>query len=607
MAKITKFPLLNDVTMRKKDAVLTCGRNHFDFDEVSLLQALRTGQVKSHFKQKVQYNDLKTLYFFTNAMFGGGSSFVALSIVDCNGQEIISKDIISDPSDFQFETYTYTSGAINEPTDVIAFRWQFTEGSYPEGVYYVYVKIGYSDSTTEEYLSEPIWVRTTHKNTARIDYTNDVDDNDILFRTMSIDFNYRIDTHWMKLITKGSETTYTEQDEETRRIYGKYYRAFELNIKRATEYAIDKLGRIFWDCSNLFIGDKRYLKEPDAELEYTKENNSQIGYGSIQIREYYQDRGGLFLNNSIRLFTWADTYPQLLLGFELTNDLYWAAEYTREIVDATDKTAYVAYLNSDFLPNKMHGTGEFTTVDGDLVYINGEGENFRVLYSYEPMPYWLEFTFKNITNAVDLQILWQPLHANYAGCIVYDDTTKAYKPLISPNLTSYTTTGYQFTGTGTKTVRVYNTAEMTHLSVTSQPPGQTAQITGQPTGSVHPTGNLKLFNLGFQDIAGALDLSFLSGAKNTLQTLYLYKCGITSVSEDWMKNFPGWHQLQSVSVEGNAMNQAAVDDFIIKFEQYSSYRIGGAIWIRQIPAAPPTVAADPARARLSLRLWPVYF
>lgn len=585
------------IAMRKKDATLPTGRNFFDFEEATLLDGLRRGALYFPYKQKVQYSDRQTLYFFTNTFYTGETNAdLYIAIVNCKGEIIAEPDI---NSDFISTAYTYTSGDITEETDVFVYRWRYTAGSYPEGDYYIYVKVTYDSGNVEEFISEPQWVATKHKRTALLSYSNSADVEEILFNTLGISFNKRIDSEYMKLVPKGEETTYKEQNEELRRLYGKYYRAFEFYIKRAPEYEIDKLGRILLNSTNIFIEGKRFLKEEGAEIEYERNNNSAVGSGKVTLREYYSNRAGLFLNQSVTILTRPGTYPYMVPGFHITDGVNHGIQSAIEIEDATFETNWLANdLNLDMIDD-MDATGAFSWDGNDLIYTNEPGENFYLLSSIAVMPYYWEFTIGSFLTGSNIQFSYYPYGAGWSGYAVFEDTVKGLKPMNVSDVNNGGVIAYEFSSNGTKTVRVYNTGNMKKFIWGSQPQAQTGKVTAV-TGGDAVGARLEEWSLFNQNIGGAFDpFALVQNSAFNIRYINVYKNGITSITTTGLTAQANqWKLLKNLQLADNAMDSTDLDTFIIAYEANSGYTYGGAMYIKQIPAALPTGTSLAARTAM---------
>lgn len=585
------------IAMRKKDAALPAYRNFFSFEEATLLDGLRRGALYSPYKQKVQYPDRQTLYLATSTFFTGNTnSSLYIAIANSKGEIIDEPDIFTELTSVP---YTYTSGDITEETDVFVYRWRYAAGDYPEGDYYIYIKVTYDSGNIEEFISEPQWVATKHKRTALLSYTCNTDKEDILFGTLGISFNKRIDSDYMKLVPKGEETTYKEQNEELRRLYGKYYRAFEFYIKRAPEYEIDILGRILLNATALSIENKRFVKEEGAEIEYERNNNSVIGSGKVTLREYYGDRAGLHINEKIVVLTRPGTYPYMVPGFHLFNDITYGMQDGIEIEDATFETNWVANdLNLDMIDD-MDSGGSFAWEGDDLVFTNAPGEYFRLSYSVPVMPYYWEFTIGSFVTGSGVQFSYIPYGAGWSGYAVFVDTVKELRPLISSDSVFGDVENYEFSSNGTKTVRVYNTGNMKRFIWGTQPQGQTGKVT-TVTGTDADGARLEEWSVFRQNIAGTFDpFARVQNSAFNIRYINISGNGITSITTSGLTAQANqWKLLNQLQLASNAMNSTALDNFIIAFEADSGYLYGGSMYIKQIPTALPTGASSAARTAM---------
>lgn len=598
--KLTVFPQLQGITIRNKDLVLPDWRNFYHFDEAPLLQSLRKGALQYPYKQKVQYTHRQTLYFFTNAYFTGGASNVYIALVDCKGNAIVEIDPTVPTTGLTTDTYTYKSDDIVEDTDVIMYRWRYTPELFPEGEYYVYIQVTYGDDSKEEFISEPQWVRTKHKTTARIDYTHTADDHEVLFATMGVSFNVTVDTNWLKLRPSGAETTYEEQDEELRRTYGKYYRLYELNLKRLPEYMTDKLAAIFLNCSNVSIEGRRFIKDADSEVEYDRANTSAVGNGKVMLREYFNNRSGLLLNTSINLVTLPGTYPCLWGGFVVTDSVTWGQWGPIEFLDSAAVNTFITTINSEVAVQQMDATGSFSRIGDSIIFQNAPGENFVVQISNQVLDDCLHFTVENVVNSAPVR-LTASIADTLGGYIVWADTTPVYTLINTFPYNTWQEYSHTFSANGNKQIRAYSSDNLRMIGVGYQTGGQTGKVTAI-TGKTAPY--LLQFILIGQDIDGPIDLRILSNARAVIERVNLEYCGITSLTNNWLTEFPGWPMLKLIELGGNALDSTAQDNFYNDFEQYSGYTYSGIIQTSaQTPSASPTVASEPARDDLAAAGW----
>lgn len=536
---------------------------------------------------------------------------VTVSIYDFNGTQV---EVLAPRATVGY-IYSYIDDDGTEyPAWPNYYSWYFDD--YVDGHYFVVAHVVYPDDSEEYYSSEPIWVRTTHKNTIYLRWSNDVDAFNIMFRTMGLNFGMRLDSDFMSFEPASDDVVFSDVDDNVRSLYSNPYRVFKLQvggIRGVPEYVIDKINRAL-SCTNFTVDDKRYLKQDGSNLEVQKWENRPLQFATIALREYYNDAAGTYINTApAKLFTRGATFPYYITNWHMTdrkngNDI-WGGQF--EFIEATgvdyvDEEYYKDFYNDVIAPIRDL-KGEFQWDGDDFVYISGAGESFYTVDHADTLTIYWEATV-NVTNAA------APFGYSYSGkgiqAAVWGDGTNTlvtepgHNNLGNPIMANL---NHLYGSTGNKTLRIYTSDKTTVFETKAQVNKITAI-----NEDTFVAKTMQRFTISGHDLGGALfSMAPLSRAKDELRLFEVSYSNISGLVANWATDYivgtvKPWKFLRYFYLNNNVLNAAAVDavcnELVISDYGYS----GGSGQLRlqaQTPPTAPTPASAAARTNLTAKFW----
>jgi hypothetical protein len=224
--------------------------------------------------QQFQQSDSIRLQWGGTDLLSGGIIPYKVSILDCNGK--IVKQVAG--------TFLY-------PTYPVLFNgdylWQTSIDLYnvPEGRYIVQIKresnlFGVPDSCL---ISEPIEIKTIHRDSKLFNYQNSVNANDIYFET-GIQFQFRIDASFTELTTNSKFNVYEDQPMNLELLGGVKYREWTLNFRNIPLWVCDKLELLFLH-DNLKIDGIFYTRIEGSKIEIVNNEGNSLCSAEIKVRE----------------------------------------------------------------------------------------------------------------------------------------------------------------------------------------------------------------------------------------------------------------------------------------------------------------------------------
>ena len=227
-----------------------------------------------YYQQFQQSDSIRLQWGGTDLLSPSGASPYKIAILDCNG--IIIKELIG--------TFLY-------PTYPVLFNgdylWETSIDLYnvPEGRYIVQIKresnlFGVPDSCL---ISEPIEIKTIHRDSKLFNYQNSVNANDIYFET-GIQFQFRIDASFTELTTNSKFNVYEDQPMNLELLGGVKYREWTLNFRNIPLWVCDKLELLFLH-DNLKIDGIFYTRIEGSKIEIVNNEGNSLCSAEIKVRE----------------------------------------------------------------------------------------------------------------------------------------------------------------------------------------------------------------------------------------------------------------------------------------------------------------------------------
>jgi len=167
------------------------------------------------------------------------------------------------------------------------YLWEATIDLFdvPEGRYIVQMKrednlIGAPDSCL---ISEPIEIKTIHRDSKLFNYKNTSNANDIYYET-GINFQFRIDASFTELTTDSKFNVYEDQPMNLELLGGVKFRQWTLEFKNIPLWVCDKLELLFLH-DQLKIDGIFYTRIEGSKIAITKNEGSSLCSAKIEVRE----------------------------------------------------------------------------------------------------------------------------------------------------------------------------------------------------------------------------------------------------------------------------------------------------------------------------------
>lgn len=226
-----------------------------------------------YYQQFQQSDSIRLQWGGTNLLSGGANPYT-ISILDCNGNAV-----------------SQVPGTFLYPTVPVLFNgdylWQGVIDllNIAEGRYIVQIKresnvFGEPDSCL---ISEPIEIKTIHRDSKLFSYRNTTNANDIYYET-GINFQFRIDASFTELVTDSKFSVYEDQPMNLELLGGVKFRQWSLEFKNIPLWVCDKLELLFLH-DQLKIDGIFYTRIEGSKIEITKNAGSSLCSAKIELRE----------------------------------------------------------------------------------------------------------------------------------------------------------------------------------------------------------------------------------------------------------------------------------------------------------------------------------
>jgi hypothetical protein len=224
--------------------------------------------------QQFQQSDYIRLQWGGTDKLSGGITPYIIAILDCQG------NIVK-----QFNTsFLYPSVPILYNGD---YLWEAYVDLFdvPEGRYIVQMKresnlFGVPDSCL---ISEPIEIKTTHRDSKLFNYLNTTNANDVYYET-GIQFQFRIDASFTELTTDSKFNVYEDQPMNLELLGGVKFRQWTLEFRNIPLWVCDKLELLFLH-DQLKIDGIFYTRIDGSKIAITKNEGNSLCSAKIEVRE----------------------------------------------------------------------------------------------------------------------------------------------------------------------------------------------------------------------------------------------------------------------------------------------------------------------------------
>lgn len=588
----TLVPPVNSIRAVRIGITRDARYNYWGADDALLADTIHSDSLRYPYLQKCQRSDYNYFYIVTTGT-------PVATIRKCGTDEVMETLSIYGSAQYQ---YVWESENGNEYTGAVyPYRWKFDDVTYPdEGKYYLHIAVTYSDATEDTIVSEPLWVRSKHKKTTLIEYTNTENDYHVLFKDLAPLFCLRVDSRYVTQEPASVDVNYTDQNDDIGRLYGNPYRLFNYKVQ-GPEYIIDKINRAFC-CDRFRIEGKRYQKDEESGIEQSILGNSNKRSGVSKLREISNAAVGSYTKNEKTIFEIDATYPKAMSNWYMTDGVNFVFADAKVFDNITEINNYVTYLNNTFAPTE-NLNGVFAVESSKLIYKQAQGEDYIVSQPIILTTY-LSFDVTSVgtvSGTDDFTFNWrgglQITEYGTNGDVVYGNV----------GTTFYASQSYLFDSTGTYTIRVFMADTITGFTVYDQ---ATKIIDVDYTSNV--SLSMQNFALLDQNIGGSFDIKLLRRCRNEIVEIAAGRCALTGIIDDWGSSYassgtnPAWAKVQTYYFEGNAWTVAEVDQFIIELHDNVLKKYGASVYIKQTPAAVPSASTTELAALKNPANWGMY-
>ena len=553
----------------------------------------------SQFYVLKQLDDIVTIQF--NVPTTGIASF-NLKVLDCDGT-------LYTVSASTYMTQAIVAGNVYDgiPLKTIQYKFRPSDISgVDDGIYYFLITI--DDGVVKQYISEPTDIRQTHEKTILINYTNSINDYDVVY-SLNPSFSVRLDATLSEPSNEFNPTTFRNQKGDLRQVRARNWRKYILTIgaeEGTNGIIVDKITNIL-KSDTITIDGKKMLLSEGAEIEVTPfSENYPLSTIKLELEEYDNSDSVAIGDTSDVYIMDVGDFPYAIIAFVLrdidgyTMDFlssYIASNRIAEAHDSTMQAAIVTKLNVDVA--SYGNTGTFVVKSGALYYTKGVGETFY-LDIFKKLNTCLELDFTSVTAYRSIN--YTVFQSAFSVISVWKNSiTKAIE--IQPSLVTGDSSGIKMVGSN-DTFRLYlytdNTATRVGLFSDS-----TYKIITALNGKM--SSNLQEFRLLGATMA-SLDLTFLFNSGDELRTLNWQHTTIDNVETSGFAVPSGsqrWRYFNFLYLINNSLDSTALDNLLNKYQLeilytwYGLYPVGVIDLRSQTPPATRTSASDLAVTNLT--------
>jgi len=246
----------------------------------SFMDTIPGHEQQLEFCQKVNTGDELDFVF---AVRNGSGYTPGCKVYYWNGRLLVDETSVLN----LYATYT-------DPDSVVwdYYRVNIDTSAYPDGVYNVTIYAEDTESNNVVWISEPIWVKTSHKDTAVIGYSNDKNDFDVIFSALPENFYFvlRVDGGWESngFAPKAKDTIFMDEFYNSRLLDSVPYEVKTFTFGRSEgvpNWQAGIINRIL-ACNITYIDGVRYVKADGAKLERNGTDLYPMAGWRIELMEY---------------------------------------------------------------------------------------------------------------------------------------------------------------------------------------------------------------------------------------------------------------------------------------------------------------------------------
>jgi hypothetical protein len=559
----------------------------------------RFGGVKpSQFYVLKQLDDIVTIQF--NIPTTGVSSF-NLKMLACDGT-------LYSISPSTYMTQATIAGNTYDGVALKTIQYKFKPSDISgvdDGIYYFLITI--DDGVVKQYISEPTDIRQTHEKTILINYTNSINDYDVVY-SLNPSFSVRLDATLSEPSNEFNPTTFRNQKGDLRQVRARNWRKYILTIGAeggTNGIIVDKITNILKSDAITIDGKKMLLSE-GAEIEVTPfSENYPLSTIKLELEEYVNSDSVAIGDVSDVYIMDVSDFPYAIIAFILrdidgyTMDFlssYTASNRIAEAHDSPMQAAIITRLNADVI--SYGNTGTFSIKSGALYYTKGVGETFY-LDIFRKLNTCLEVNFTSVTAYRSIN--YTIFQSAFSVISVWKESiTKSIE--IQPSLIVGDSGGVKTVGSN-DTFKLYLYTDNTATRV-----GLFSDVTYKIITALNGKMSRSLQEFRFLGATMAsLDLSFLFNSGDELRTLNFQYATIDSVDTSGFAVPSGsqrWRYFNYLYFLNNSLDPTALDDLLNRYQSfilytwYGLYPVGVIDLRSQSPSATRTAASDLAVTNL---------
>jgi hypothetical protein len=620
---------LNNIQFVLDDVQLPSGVHSLPYFQQWFKDHIRDWQFNRNYEQPIEQDDKQYLILKRT-----GFNSVYFMIYSCDGTPQILRPAETGDAKYQVfsdlriddsgDVYVLSDGS-EQPLIYHQWNFRFSDYNLPDGTYYMAIPVEYFDGVTlvetRLWVSEPINLQDAHDDTILINYTNDSNKDDVIFKYDMSDgsgfiglyvkpvFGLRIEGDVINPKVGRSDAELKEQDFEQRLLQSYSWDAFDLYIggdNGVPFYLLSKVNKII-GCDNLQIDKMRYVKDEGADWQIDEQATYPLYCASMQVQLY--DKRDKVTDKRGEIIEFADLSGGYPLAIESSGLGVVGAGVVLD--NDTDRDDFIDDMNNTYL-DYYNLEGYLDVVGDKIFYYAATGEN---LTRFTPKVTSDYTSFDIATNAANQTMVF--VFDGFHGVIDWGDVfitgyDAKYQQYFNVPVGVSQNRTFTYPNTGGYIVRLFHFNDCFNVIVrkgTGNVNRHTCTI-GGITGNV-PQG-LESFSC-IDNNLGAFSLDFLHTARTNIKEITFRNCGITGFVTNVFADYSSigiggssgnWGQLNIVDIKNNQLSQVEQEAFINDFYTHAPHVIVGRLDTQQNPANTITdVSAVAAIAALNGAGW----
>lgn len=480
------------------------------------------------------------------------------------------------------------------------------------GKYYLLITINRKDTTSAQYISEPIQVAESWPDTIVFGWSNSRNAYDTIFSQYPTNFNRRLNGDKIYLRNELETTKFDNQNFARKTLYARDRRVYKIVAgfyEGVMDYDVDKLYKIN-KCDTVTVdGVPMVALEDDFDVQDMDPNyplkiaSYEAVEANPQDSSQFYEKTKLFLMElgAIKGFPYAVDRMQIGNTASPGSEINFNYEYpanAREIFNSTDESSYIGQLTAKLAPFGL--TGSFIVESDKLFYENGVNEAYNQAVVRQLMGFVTNYTTTTGLKTLTVQI-FQPVGSQCistvwtaAGARVLDPTVRSTSPSDTFFLTVPTAAAHN--------MYLYTNELPTEIRITSSSSAPDRLIRGF---SGYPPLNLEVLRLKGGSIP-TFSIEFLRRSAPKLKTLSVeyFEIDAMDMGSFVRVNPVDYQYFKNVYLRNNSLGSTELDDFYNQFwyNVVFYYSGGGAIDTSlQSPTATPTSLSLTNRNKMILK------